>query len=407
MKKLLFCALMFFFLAGGVACSSPEYDLNREDGRSLIIDNVVQTIYSPGEALCPEGRLTLVLQDGTKEAMEITADMLVEQSAPLQAGEFAYIVEYDGLRAEMQLSVNDSGVKGETLKVLPDKTICFWGDSFDFTGGRLERQYEDGEKTDTLIPSGYANKTVASVKVSEQDRTEERVVLTGANGVTVGEIVYTVRNPAVALEIIQPVAKTAYRYLDDIDVSGATVCATRLSGDKDPIVEMTRDMLDCYKATRPVSGEHGVEISEQLITVFYCKDTYRYEEACATFVITVEDPWQFVMVSAPEDLMPGAGVKMNAALNYTGMVLKIGHASGVVDEASPEFSVGDGVLTPIALAAPNQAGALVLKFRLSGTVDAVYSDVFTAEGGVEVVVPVKWNPIGNTPQSYRYAVTVS
>lgn len=432
---------------------------------SITVKSLVQTVYGYGEDIFYGGTIRLKYSHGVERDIPIKEDMLVTKTAASSGDKQTLEFEHLGSKASFEVALTGSTVtKIETVK-FPHKLEYDWNETFDAAGGILKRTYADGKDTQIPMKLSDFDKTKSVKFDAGEDMAYDTVNITGLlNSTAYNSFTIKVFNRPQELTITSNPTKLAYNWSEVLNVAGGKVRAKRLNGDwctASPI-DMKLYMLDCNRAMRPANGSTTVVMPITVTYVVKKKDHTqqytdvtngsmengrittglveldgsnnpiidpetglpipaigKYLEASATFNITITDPYCFVLVNQPSRVKAcsqwainnnkGTATNQNVNLNYNGLVLAVGHASGNIDDGGlVTFSWGDGKLQAVTPNSETVPGPKVLKFYVTSGIDtAKYGSHFTNAAGVEVVTPPALNPTANTDMNYRYSIVVA
>ena len=330
-KQLLFFAFLAAF--GLNACQKPsvsspsEESVNiSEESNTPSSDSVVdvsitkvslkesptKTEYLYGEELDLTGaKLEVEMSNGEKEEVAVESSMVSGYDANT-LGEQTLTVSYEGFSVEIEVSVVDA-LSEVVLQSAPTKLEYLYGEALDLTGAKFELSTLSGVSSELEITSDM---------VSGYDAT-----ILGKQTITVnyGEDNFTfeveVKDALKEVELVQAPTKVEYLYGEELDLTGAKLELSTLSGVSSEL-EITSDMVSGYDATI---------LGKQTITVNYGEDNF-------TFEVEVKDALKEVeLVQAPAKVEYLYGEE----LDLTGAKLKVVNLSG----ESKEVELNAGMIS--------------------------------------------------------------
>ena len=220
-----------------------------------------KTEYLYGEEIdVSGGTLEVINEEGEKEEIEITKDMITGYD-PEKIGNQTITIKYEELEIEYVVNVEDYeiGLKIEE----PTKTEYEYGEEIDLSKGTVAVIMASGEIKDKVELMNYMISGYEKEKEGEQNIEVEYKGLKGNFNITLVDKIK-------GISIYKEPNKTQYKYGEDIDITGATIRVIKSSGAI--IVPVTKDMITGYNPK--ICGT-------QIVTI-------RYEGYTAEIVVYVE-----------------------------------------------------------------------------------------------------------------------
>ncbi|MCI8620544.1 MAG: hypothetical protein HFJ50_01660 [Clostridia bacterium] len=218
--------------------------------------------YEYGEPLdLTGGQIELIKASGDSVFKDITPDM-VSGYKPTEVGKQILTISYNGTYlGEYEIEVKDAVSK---LNVIPNKTTFKYGEELDLTGGVVQVVMKSGAIDETVdltedMISGY-----------DKEQLGEQIIYVEYKGLK-GTFDIIVMDEIINIELVSEPDKIRYAYGEELDLTGAMLKITMLSGEMDlPVAE---NMISGYNAEEP---------GAQVITVKF--EGYEFK-----FIVIVEE----------------------------------------------------------------------------------------------------------------------
>ncbi len=273
---------------------------------SIAIKQMPKQNYKYGEKLdLTNATIEISHTSGTKEIKAIDNSMVTGYN-PNKLGTQTLTVDYNGIKTQYDVNVVDFVKDIEITS--PTKLIYNLNEKLDLTGGTVKEIMASGSATTPI------SMTSSTVKVTGFDSTKE-----GANVITVTYEGFTktfgttVVDPTSDIKLKTLPTKLNYLYGEKLDITGATLEVTKLSGAKN-IVNVTPDM---------VTGYNPNKLGNQTITVTYLGTVQEFN-------IKVDDYTKELQITKPEQTEYEYGQK----LDLTNAKVSIIMASGKIAETT-------------------------------------------------------------------------
>ncbi|MFA9558131.1 bacterial Ig-like domain-containing protein [Evansella sp. AB-rgal1] len=247
-----------------------------------------------------ELKVTAVFDDGTQQALS-PSDYIVTGFNSNEVGNNTITINYNGVTAQLDLTIVALSVTELEIKYLPAKTVYYKGDKFDPQGIVVVANYENGYKYADLASNQYSffiNDEPADEYIFQEAgavvvtvRSEETLTTTTTFTVNVKDAVLR------SLEVRQLPAKTVYFLDDELDLSGISVYANysdnssvRLLANEyeitnfDSTVAGTKELTLTHKERTTsfhievkVKELTNIEVTTYPQTTFYVEDEFTHE----------------------------------------------------------------------------------------------------------------------------------
>lgn len=209
-----------------------------------------KTVYTEGETLdLTGGGLSLVYNNGTKEDILLTTDMVSGYDSSA-VGEQILTVSYGGFTETFSVTVEARKATGIEWVSLPDKTMYIEGQELDLSGAMIKVTFNNGtelKKNVTLdMISGYDKNSVGTQEVTVT-----------ANGKTTTFQVEVLQKMLTKIKLASNPSKMEYIVDESFDISGAQISLCFNDGEEKQIA-VTEDMFDAPDMT--TAGTKDVQI---------------------------------------------------------------------------------------------------------------------------------------------------
>ena len=261
-----------------------------------------KTEYKYGEALDLAGAKLQIVSAGETTETDVTAAMVSGYDAK-KLGEQTLTVEYNGVELTFKVAVIDA-IKSVALKSAPTVAEYELGDALDLTGAVLAVEMLSGATRDVAV-------TAAMVSGYDAEKLGEQTVTVEYNGAKLTFKV-TVIDKITGVELKSEPTKTEYKYGETLDLAGAVLSVTTVSG-------ATRDVA---VTAAMVSGYDAEKLGEQTVTI-------DYHDFDATFGVIVSDYAVDLTLLSPPDK---TSYEYGEALDLTGAAISVETASGEFED---------------------------------------------------------------------------
>jgi len=225
---------------------STSYTINVEDevASAEIVTYPDKTDYEIGEVLDTSGgTIKLIKASGAEKIIDITNSMITGYDAN-KPGKQTLTITYDGeALGEYEIIVEDSI---SHLKVIPNKTTFKYGEELDLSGGTVQVIMKSGEVNET------ADLTIDMVSGYDKNAVGDQIIHVEYKGLKATFDV-TVLDEIVNVTLEKEPDKTQYAYGENIDLTGALLKITMLSGEM--TIPVGENMISGYNPT-----ESGVQV---------------------------------------------------------------------------------------------------------------------------------------------------
>ena len=230
---------------------STSYTINVEDevASAEIVTYPDKTDYEIGEVLDTSGgTIKLIKASGAEKIIDMTNSMITGYDAN-KPGKQTLTITYAGeALGEYEIIVADSI---SHLKVIPNKTTFKYGEELDLSGGTVQVIMKSGEVNET------ANLTIDMVSGYDKNAVGDQIVYVEYKGLRATFDVM-VLDEIVNVILEKEPDKTKYAYGENIDLTGAMLKVTMLSGEMSiPVGE------------NMISGYNPTEAGAQVITITF------------------------------------------------------------------------------------------------------------------------------------------
>ncbi len=231
-------------------------------------------VYNYGDSLdLSDGEIVIISKSGDEIPLSMTdSSVKVTEYDPYKLGDQELTVTYtyteDGetktQTTTFTVTVKDYWTGKIEITALPDKLTYKYGEEINLAGGKVAKVMASGAKEDEVeitgeMVSGYDKQKLGkqTITVTYEDATDTFDV--------------TVVDELIGISMNTFPNKTEYTQGQDLDLTGATIKVTRLSGTE--VIEVTKEMI---------SGFDPNKVGTQVITV-------TYEEKTTSFAVTVKE----------------------------------------------------------------------------------------------------------------------
>lgn len=225
----------------------------------------VKTEYLYGEEIdVTGGELEITNEDGEKEIIEITKEMITGYD-PEKVGEQKVTIKYEEFEVEYIVSVEDYEVGLKIEK--PTKIEYEYGEKIDLSNGTVSIVMASGAEVEKIelmnyMISGYEKEKVGQQTIEVEYRGQK------------GNFEVTVIDKIKGIAIYSEPNKTQYKYGENIDISGATIRVIKSSGTT--IIPITNNMISGYNPT--ICGTQVITITYGEFTTQFIVNVDKYTE---------------------------------------------------------------------------------------------------------------------------------